>query len=76
MKVVLYTLSIAIVAIWSYIIGSLTPAVVYTDNLTPIYEQYNHIKMYEDGSYIAETIDGLEVIGCIDNALCDNERKT
>lgn len=76
MKVVFYILSVATVAIWSYIIGSLTPAVVYADNLTPIYEQYNYIKMYEDGSYQAETIYGTEVTGCIDNTICDNERKT
>lgn len=73
MKALLVVLSLASVAIWSYIIGSLTPSVVYMDTLTPIYEKYNHIKIYEDGSYEAETIDGVSVTGCIDNALCENE---
>lgn len=73
MKALLIVLSLASVALWSYIFGSLQPQVVYMDSLTPIYERYNHIKMFEDGSYEAETIDGVAVTGCIDNALCNNE---
>ena len=76
MKTLLIVLSLASVAIWSYIIGSFNQAIVHNDSLTSIYERYNYIKMYEDGSYEAETIDGLEVTGCIDNAICDNERNT
>lgn len=72
-KYIIIVLAIISVGVWAYIAGSITPSVVYVDSLTPIYEKYNHIKMYEDGSYEAETIDGLAVTGCIDNALCKNE---
>lgn len=43
--------------------------------LERIYESYNHIKIYEDGSYVAETRDGQPEQGCIKKALCNNSEK-
>lgn len=45
---------------------------IQTDPLTRTFEQYNHIKVYEDGSYIGEDRKGVEVQGCITNALCED----
>lgn len=38
--------------------------------LQQIYNGYNNLTMYEDGSYKAETINGQLEIGCINGALC------
>ena len=39
--------------------------------LTNLYKEYNHITMYEDGSFEGQAIDGRLVGGCIPDALCD-----
>lgn len=35
-----------------------------------IYEQFNHMRVWEDGSYSGEMRDGTPVVGCIPNAVC------
>lgn len=36
-----------------------------------IYKEYNHMKVYEDGSYLGETREGIAVDGCLQIALCN-----
>ena len=69
----LFTLAVAATGLWGYIAGSLTPAVVYTDTLPDLYSSYNHFRMYEDGSYTGETSAGVQITGCIEGALCDDD---
>lgn len=38
--------------------------------LERIYEDYNHIRIHEDGSYGGETRQGFDVVGCIPGAPC------
>lgn len=40
--------------------------------LSQIYEEYNHIQIYEDGSYIGENRRGFTEQGCISGALCED----
>lgn len=55
--------------IWSYVLGI---EVMRAQSLEVIYGQYNHIRIFEDGSYEGEDINGVPVRGCIEGALCDN----
>lgn len=41
------------------------------DPLEQLTKEYNHIKMFEDGSYTGETMDGQQVKGCIKSAICN-----
>lgn len=43
-----------------------------SDPLERTYAQYNHIRMFEDGSYIGETLDGEKVVGCVKHGLCQD----
>ena len=54
--------------IWSYALGL---EVMRDRSLEVVYSQYNHIRIYEDGSYEGETLKGTPVKGCIKGALCD-----
>lgn len=40
--------------------------------LQDVYQNFNHFRMYEDGSIIGETINGVPVSGCIKGALCND----
>ena len=55
--------------VWSFIAGM---EVLRAQSLTTVYSQYNHIRIYEDGSYEGETIKGVPVKGCIEGALCSD----
>ena len=55
--------------IWSYVLGI---EVIRAQSLETVYSQYNHIRIYEDGSYEGETINGVPVKGCIEGALCSD----
>ena len=55
--------------VWSFIAGM---EVLRAQSLTTVYSQYNHIRIYEDGSYDGEKLDGTLVAGCIKGALCDD----
>ena len=37
-----------------------------------LYEEYTSYTMYEDGSFVAQTPDGQEVVGCVNNGLCQD----
>lgn len=43
---------------------------IKTEPLERAFEQYNHIKIYEDGSYTGEDREGNAVNGCLPNGLC------
>lgn len=36
-----------------------------------LYAEYNHITLYEDGSYASETVHGEEETGCIATGICN-----
>ena len=55
------------------LIGYMTPALSVEQPELGIYEKYNHIRIYEDGSFEGENRAGAQVTGCIDTALCNNE---
>lgn len=40
--------------------------------LPQVYKGYNHIRIYEDGSYEGETVEGVPEVGCISGALCED----
>ena len=42
------------------------------DPLVDTYEMYNHIRIYEDGSYSGQYRSGYSVTGCIKNAQCND----
>ena len=62
-------LVVAGLMIWSYVLGL---EVVRDRSLEVVYSQYNHIRIYEDGSYEGQTISGTPVKGCLEGALCDD----
>jgi len=74
-KAFLIVLSFIGVAFWSYTAGTLEPQVTYTEVLPDLYSDYLIFEMEEDGSYSAVTIAGMEVTGCIENALCNKAIK-
>ena len=46
---------------------------INNNKMQAIYEEYNHIKIYEDGSYTGELRStGLENSGCIPEAQCND----
>lgn len=52
-----------------------TAGVLITWQDTPmeqLYKDYNHIRIHEDGSYEAETRDGIRESGCILKAQCND----
>lgn len=55
--------------VWSYVLGM---EVIRAQSLETVYSQYYHIRIFEDGSYEGETIEGTLVAGCIEGALCDD----
>ena len=71
MTKVLVILLVLCVGIWSYVVGTFFPSICHYDTMQQIHKEYNHIKIYEDGSYVGETTSGLHVEGCIEGALCD-----
>lgn len=62
----------ATLTLWGYIAGVLSVSVIPSRSLSDIYREYNHVSIYEDGSYQGQDIGGAEVIGCIIQAPCDN----
>lgn len=66
--VTIVILAIAGIGVYSYLMGVYD---VKRDILPEIYGQYNHLTMYEDGSYVGETMQGVGFSGCIKGALCD-----
>lgn len=36
-----------------------------------IYKEYNHMRVFEDGSYVGETRQGIAVDGCLQIAICN-----
>lgn len=58
------------IALWAYIYGTVSTLVQENDSLQSIHRSYNHIRIYEDGSYTGQTVGGDQVTGCIKKALC------
>lgn len=56
------------VGVWGYVLG------IYArqDLLTELHGVYNHIRIYEDGSYEGEFVGGTQTSGCIKGALCND----
>lgn len=42
------------------------------DPLERAYQRYNHVRLYEDGSFTGEDKDGVKVNGCVSNGLCQD----
>lgn len=63
----------ASLVLWSFTVGQLTMAVAPSNGLQEVHREYNHIRIYEDGSYEGQDIQGQRVTGCIEGALCDEE---
>lgn len=40
--------------------------------LQAVHAEFNHIKIYEDGSYTGEDRNGSKIDGCIPQALCND----
>lgn len=55
--------------VWSYVLGM---EVIRAQSLETVYSQYYHIRIFEDGSYEGEDINGVSIRGCIEGALCDD----
>ena len=71
----LVTIAIATTLVWFLLIGWLIGHECHSGHksaLQSVYEGYNHIQMYEDGSYIAQDRDGQQEWGCILTAQCNN----
>lgn len=68
----MWILAVLAVSLWSYIIGVLTVSIQHVDPLKDTYESYNHIQIYEDGSYVGQTKGGMNVTGCIEKAICND----
>ena len=68
-KWIIGLLVVAGLMIWSYVLGL---EVMRDRSLEVVYSQYNHIRIYEDGSYEGQTIDGTPVKGCLEKALCND----
>lgn len=62
-------LMIALVGVWAYGLGILQAE---RDVLPEVYGQYNYLHMYEDGSYVGETVKGERFSGCIPLAICND----
>lgn len=45
---------------------------IQADPVQRAYKQYNHLRLYEDGSYTGETLDGVEVSRCVTGGLCND----
>lgn len=45
---------------------------ITVDPIQRAYEKYNHIQLYEDGSFTGEDLEGNQVSGCIKNGLCND----
>ena len=58
---------------WAFIAGTFQPAVVSYNSMEEVHKSYNHLRIFEDGSYEGQTSGGLQVTGCISGGLCDNE---
>lgn len=43
--------------------------------IAEVYADYRHITIYEDGSFIGQTIDGVTIEGCVLTALCAENMK-
>ena len=68
----MWVMLLIVVGLWSFIIGQLSTSIVSVNGLEDVYKSYNHIQIYEDGSYVGQTTGGLEVSGCIKGGLCDD----
>lgn len=45
---------------------------ITADPVSRVYEQYNHLRIYEDGSYTGEDRNGETVQGCLNGGLCQD----
>ena len=68
----MWILAVLAVAVWAYVIGVLSVSIQYTDPLPDALRSYNHIRIYEDGSYAGQTVGGMNVTGCIEGGLCND----
>ena len=68
----LWVLGVLAVGVWMYALGALSVMVAPTNTLEELHQGYNHIRVYEDGSYIGQTTGGLPVSGCIKGGLCED----
>ena len=64
-------LLVAVVGLWSMIFGQMSATVVPKSALEDLHRDYNHLTMYEDGSYTGQSITGERISGCVRGALCD-----
>lgn len=51
--------------------GKLTTLPV-EDPLAVVYERYNNVVVYEDGSWQGQDLNGNKVSGCVTNGLCND----
>jgi len=65
---IIWVLIVLGVGIWGYVIG----VSVRENILTEVHSVYNHIRIYEDGSYEGQLTGGTQVSGCIEGALCND----
>ena len=68
----LILLMVLAVAQWAYIAGTFQPSVVSYSSMEEVHKAYNHIRIFEDGSYEGQTSGGMKVTGCITGALCQD----
>ena len=69
-RVMIPLATILAVALWAYLFGTINTLVQENDSLQSVHRSYNHIRIYEDGSYTGQTVGGEQVTGCIKKALC------
>ena len=67
---VMWVMLLVVVGLWAFLIGQLSTSVQYIDSLEQVHQTYNHIQIFEDGTYIGQTTGGLGVTGCIKGGLC------
>jgi len=68
LSVIIWVLVAIGLGVWGYVIG----VSVRENILTEVHGVYNHIRIYEDGSYEGELLGGTPVSGCIEGALCND----
>ena len=45
---------------------------IQADPIERAFDRYNHVRLYEDGSYVGEDRQGVKVQGCVKNGLCQD----
>lgn len=59
-------LVIALLAYFSVVLEVTNPPI------KQLHKEYTHFKLYEDGSYEAQRWDGMNEVGCLKGALCND----